>query len=481
MALITTDMESSHAALTAAAAAYRGDSDLQQQHEVHDASDSEHVWEDDSISQPPPVGTAPFRRLDDLQHIAAIYDCSRALVTFATDQCSRSGSEHMLFTWLDQVTSSHRPEVPFVSECASLEAIRRFFVLHDLFDRRKRHIEDGIHMIIELGWLAIQAISRIRTLSLEHRRLSSMWLQSKFHEPLATFVIETNLIPLAKYLWIVDAGSAETEVENIFRQATAPTELARRGLPLDTVGARVPPEGPVFDLYVNAIRCRWNAFHFAAALDAPATSTSHPAATPMSGAADAWRELEQRFVDARHVRDWRRGHVLLDDNLFLAFFRDRRDARRRGGELVASAWAEARESLVGGPLPTQAAVRPREPRRAVPLLYTNNDGSLQHLREAPSATPRAIRSMHRDPSESLSSMLCLSFNSQRGCAHKQRDCPDGLLHRCDNQRPDGSICGAWQHNRIRCVERDILRTEAFGRRPRVTGGQSDVHILPRPP
>ena len=51
MALITADMESSHAALTAAAAAYRGDSDLlQQQHDVNEASDSEHVWEDDSTS-----------------------------------------------------------------------------------------------------------------------------------------------------------------------------------------------------------------------------------------------------------------------------------------------------------------------------------------------------------------------------------------------------------------------------------------------
>ena len=214
----------------------------------------------------------------------------------------------------------------------------------------------------------------------------------------------------------------------------------------------MPPEGPVFELYVNAIRSRWNAFHPAAPPEAPSASTSRPAATLISGAVDAWRELEQRFVDARHVRDWRRGHVLLDDNLFLTFFRDHGDARRRGGRVVAAAWAEARDSLVEGPLPTHAAERPREPRRAVPFLYTNNDGSLQHLREAPSATPRAIRSMHRDPSESLSSMLCLSFNSQQGCSHKQRDCPDGLLHRCNNRLPDGSICGAWQHSRSRCAE-----------------------------
>ena len=160
MALITADMEAAHAALTAATAAYRGDTNLpEHQHEVHDASDSEYVWEDDSSSHPPPRSTAPFRRLDDLQHIADIYDCSRALVKFATDQCACSGSEQMLCTWLDQVTSSRQPEVPFfVPGCANLEAIRRFFVLHDLFDRRKRHMEDGIHRIIELGWLAPHTI-----------------------------------------------------------------------------------------------------------------------------------------------------------------------------------------------------------------------------------------------------------------------------------------------------------------------------------
>ena len=209
------------------------------------------------------------------------------------------------------------------------------------------------------------------------------------------------------------------------------------------------PEGPVFEAYVKAIRCRWNAFHFFAALDAPATSTSLPDAPPVSGAAGAWRELEQRFEDARHVRNWRRGHALLDDNLFLAFFSDSRDARQRGGHLVAAAWTEARESLVDGPQPAPAAARPREPRRAVPYL---NDGSLRHSRDARSAMPRAIRLMHRDPLEPLFDRLCPSFNSQAGCTYMQSDCPHGLLHLCDNRRPDGSICGAWRHSRRWCDE-----------------------------
>ena len=463
MALITADMESSHAALTAAAAAYRGDSDLlQQQHEVNEASDSEHVWEDDSTSQPPPMITTPFRRLDDMQQIADIYDCSRALVNFATDQCSRSGSEYMIFTWLDQVTSSQQPEVPFVAECAELEAIRRFFVLHDLFDRRKRHIEDGIHRLLELDWLDVHAISRIRTLSREHLRLSSLWLQSKFHEPLSSFVIEANITPLAKYLWTVDAGAADPEIENIFRLATAPSELARRGLPLDIVGARMPPEGPVFDLYVKTIRCRWSSFRFFATLDAPSTSTSLPVAPPMARAADAWSELEHRLGEARHVRDWRRGHLLMDDNLFLAFFHDYSDASRRGGRLVAAAWAEARDSLVAGPLPTMAAARPREQRRAVPLLHTSMDGSLQQPQYAPSSMPRAVQLMHRDPLEFSADRLCSSFNDNLGCSHKQRDCPYGLIHRCNNRLHDGSICGAWQHCRSRCAEAHRARRRQWG-------------------
>ena len=479
MALITADMEAAHAALTAATAAYRGDTNPpSHQHGVHDSNDSEYAWEDDSSSPPPPRSTAPFRRLDDQQHIADIYNCSWALVKFATDQCARSGSEHMLCTWLDQVTSSPQPEAPFVSGCANLEAIRRFFVLHDLFDRRKRHMEDGIHRIIEFGWLPTQAISKIRTLSQEHRRLSSMWLNSMFHEPLSTFAIEANLTLLAKFMWVVYAGSSETEVRDIFRQAVSSTELVRRGLP---AGARMPPEGPLFDLYVNAIRCRWNAFHFFAALDAPATSTPRPTSPPISGAADAWRELEQRFVDARHVRDWRKGHALLDDNLFLTFFSDHGDARRRGGRVVAAAWAEAKGSLVEGPLPTHAAEPRQEPRRAVPFLYMNSDGSLHQPREAHTAIPLPIRMMHRDASEFLPSMLCLSFNSQSGCTHRQHDCPGGLLHRCDNRLPDGSICAAWQHNRTRCAERELLRTGAFGRRPRERDGQSEVRGLPHPP
>ena len=47
--------------------------------------------------------------------------------------------------------------------------------------------------------------------------------------------------------------------------------------------------------------------------------------------------------------------------------------------------------------------------------------------------------------------LCVPFNDHRGCTLKQRDCPTGGLHRCNNKLADGSVCNAWQHNRKNCT------------------------------
>ena len=149
MAGLTAEEAASHATLAAGAAAFRGDPFLPQpQGGVQEVGDSEDSWEDDPDLQRPPSAAAPSRCFDSIQQIADIYDCSRAMATFATDQCSRSGSEDRMFTWLDLVMSSQQPDMPFVEECADLEAIRRFFVLHDLFDRRKRNAGDGIHKTI---------------------------------------------------------------------------------------------------------------------------------------------------------------------------------------------------------------------------------------------------------------------------------------------------------------------------------------------
>jgi len=56
--------------------------------------------------------------------------------------------------------------------------------------------------------------------------------------------------------------------------------------------------------------------------------------------------------------------------------------------------------------------------------------------------------------------LCAPFNDHRGCTIKQKDCPTGSLHRCNNKLADGSVCNAWQHNRKTCT-----RTRSSGTPP----------------
>ena len=450
MAGLTAEEAASHATLAAGAAAFRGDPPSPQpQGRVQEVDDSEDSWEDGPDLQQPPSAVAPSRCFDSIQQIADIYDCSRAMAIFATDQCARSGSGDMMFTWLDLVTSAQRPDEPFVGECADLEAIRRFFVLHDLFDRRKRNAEDGIHKTLGTGWLAVRSIGSIRSLSREHEQLSAAWLRSLLYEPPATLIDETNLISLAKYLWMVDAGATETELSIILSRAPSPSELTRRGLPLGTAKTRMPPEGPVFEDYFKAIRGRWDSSQLAAALAASTKNIPPPATPPAAPAAEGQSEFGQPLSDARHVHNWRRGHALVDDSLFVAFFSDAHDAHRRGGRLVAAAWTEVSEAAVRGPHPAPAAAWAQEPRRAVPYL---SSGHPRHSRDTRLDVPRAIRMMHRDPQEPLTSRLCSAFNSQSGCTRMQSDCPLGLLHLCDTRRPDGSICGSWQHSRNLCGE-----------------------------
>eukprot|EP00971_Amphidinium_carterae_P225169 4466414-Amphidinium_carterae.1 len=46
------------------------------------------------------------------------------------------------------------------------------------------------------------------------------------------------------------------------------------------------------------------------------------------------------------------------------------------------------------------------------------------------------------------SSFCAAFNSAAGCSKKQRDCPHAGRHACNQQLPDGTVCGNWQHHRI---------------------------------
>ena len=46
--------------------------------------------------------------------------------------------------------------------------------------------------------------------------------------------------------------------------------------------------------------------------------------------------------------------------------------------------------------------------------------------------------------------ICKKRNDNRGCAARQKDCPDGKLHICDAVKPDGKPCGNSSHTRMNC-------------------------------
>ena len=46
--------------------------------------------------------------------------------------------------------------------------------------------------------------------------------------------------------------------------------------------------------------------------------------------------------------------------------------------------------------------------------------------------------------------ICKRHNDQRGCAPKEKDCPDRKRHTCDGRRPDGTACGSTGHTRKDC-------------------------------
>jgi hypothetical protein len=71
----------------------------------------------------------------------------------------------------------------------------------------------------------------------------------------------------------------------------------------------------------------------------------------------------------------------------------------------------------------------------------------------PSTPPRGGKGKQIDPStgESLDiGKICTAFNSSKGCARKQKDCPHSKLHRCSKKLADGTTCAAWQHSAPNC-------------------------------
>ena len=79
--------------------------------------------------------------------------------------------------------------------------------------------------------------------------------------------------------------------------------------------------------------------------------------------------------------------------------------------------------------------------RPQPQIAGKADGMAEHPPGKRSKTT-AI-----DPGTITRAQCCETWNSQRGCERKQRDCPFHKLHRCSAPTQGGGVCGAWNHNK----------------------------------
>ncbi len=111
---------------------------------------------------------------------------------------------------------------------------------------------------------------------------------------------------------------------------------------------------------------------------------------------------------------------------------------------VAGGQGQARSGIPGlVPDTTQAVAaltnygqEPPTPSFQSPPRQTRTAPSTPHQQPAPGALQK--------------SQSCDGFNDHRGCTLKQRDCPARNIHRCNMALGSGTLCGAWQHNRLNC-------------------------------
>ena len=119
--------------------------------------------------------------------------------------------------------------------------------------------------------------------------------------------------------------------------------------------------------------------------------------------------------------------------------------------------SHARDLVIEGWPLGEALTEVVERKMAVLWEFTTSGPKLQ---EVPSAQQGAVQSTmygHDDRSprkpkfeEAQASDVCGAWNDHRGCTNRQKDCPHGKLHRCSRVLPSGLLCGAWQHNKLKC-------------------------------
>ena len=92
----------------------------------------------------------------------------------------------------------------------------------------------------------------------------------------------------------------------------------------------------------------------------------------------------------------------------------------------------------------------RRPRHEAGLLAIEDDPT-RGLKK-PSLVPREWQGLANNKLEQK--MLCPDFQKGTCPAATPRDCPRGLLHRCDKHLPGGGFCGSSQHGRNTCSRKN---------------------------
>ena len=81
------------------------------------------------------------------------------------------------------------------------------------------------------------------------------------------------------------------------------------------------------------------------------------------------------------------------------------------------------------------------------VLATSGGGSAGMDFETPAKRQRT-RGAQTASQDDNGKKLCKKHNDSRGCAKRQKDCPDKAQHVCDAMKPDGKACLSFTHKRI---------------------------------
>ncbi len=89
------------------------------------------------------------------------------------------------------------------------------------------------------------------------------------------------------------------------------------------------------------------------------------------------------------------------------------------------------------------------PQREVPSMHEKQMRESNYGHENNKSFGKAhITGPLSEPTEP--SQCCPAWNDHRGCTRKQRECPVNLAHKCSAMTKQNTLCGQWQHCKMKC-------------------------------